>query len=117
LPCESIGDVNSDGNLDVLDIVLLVNCIVNNTPDECPCSDANNDGNLNVLDIINIVNMILNTALPDDCGLEPDIGPCDGLCPRYFYNQQTEECEMFYWGCCEGIVPFETLEDCESTCY
>jgi len=117
LPCESIGDVNSDGNLDVLDIVLLVNCIVNNTPEECPCSDANNDTNLNVLDIINIVNMILNTALPDDCGLEPDIGPCDGLCPRYFYNQQTEECEMFYWGCCEGIVPFETLDDCEVTCF
>ena len=54
--------------------------------------------------------------LPEECYLEPDIGPCDGVCPRYFYNQETEECEEFSWGCCEGLVPFDTLEECISTC-
>ena len=54
--------------------------------------------------------------LPEECYLEPDVGPCDGVCPRYFYNQETEECEEFSWGCCEGLVPFDTLEECISAC-
>ena len=55
--------------------------------------------------------------LPDSkCYIEPDVGPCDGVCPRYFYNQETEQCEEFSWGCCEGLVPFDTLEECINTC-
>ena len=54
--------------------------------------------------------------LPEECYLEPDVGPCDGICPGYFYNQETEECEEFAWGCCEGMVPFDTLEECINTC-
>ena len=54
--------------------------------------------------------------LPEECYLEPDVGPCDGVCPGYFYNQETEECEEFSWGCCEGLVPFDTLEECINTC-
>ncbi len=54
--------------------------------------------------------------LPEECYLEPDVGPCDGICPRYFYNQETDECEEFSWGCCEGLVPFDTLEECINTC-
>jgi len=54
--------------------------------------------------------------LPVECYLEPDVGPCDGICPRYYYNQETYECEEFSWGCCEGLVPFNTLEECINTC-
>ncbi len=50
------------------------------------------------------------------CITPPGIGPCDGSCPRYFFNSVTGQCEMFYWGCCQGTVPFETLEECQSTC-
>ncbi|NOZ09409.1 MAG: hypothetical protein GXO91_11150 [FCB group bacterium] len=50
------------------------------------------------------------------CVTPPDVGPCDGLCPRYFFNPETDQCELFYWGCCEGTVPFESLEECQQTC-
>ena len=64
-----------------------------------------------------LIDIILNPELlPEECYLEPDVGPCDGVCPRYFYNQETEECEEFAWGCCEGLVPFDTLEECINTC-
>ena len=53
----SLGDVNLDGNLDVLDVVLLVN----NVLDEVftANSDINSDGSVNVLDVVTLVNLIL----------------------------------------------------------
>ena len=60
--CEANGDVNEDGNLNVLDIVALVNVILGSTflSEAQTCSaDVNEDGNLNVLDIVAIVNLIL----------------------------------------------------------
>ena len=56
--CSIIGDINNDIQVNVLDIVYLVNCILLN---ECyECSDLNNDGIVNILDIIDIVNIIIN---------------------------------------------------------
>jgi len=244
------GDVNGDQEINILDIVATVNCIIENIEDECPCSDMNDDGEVNILDVVLMVNMIIEgsnqteilnirygsawscvfaiegwcycehafdisesdvsmTAISwcgdpditttgtissvdwdellslvdrdyflslddaygsmggDDsnyewitiefedvtkmvgftysldmweelsgleslrdylvslstpyyneirCNAEPDIGPCDGACPRYFYNPQTEQCEMFSWGCCNGVVPFETMEECVEMC-
>ena len=57
------GDINQDGNWDVLDIVILVNYIlVNQTPTdlEFNLSDMNSDGILNVLDIVLLVSQILD---------------------------------------------------------
>ena len=57
------GDVNSDNNLDVLDIVLMVNYILGQTvfSDEEICiSDVNQDSNIDVLDIVWGVGIILN---------------------------------------------------------
>ncbi len=119
-PSTEQGDVNADGNLDVLDIVLMVNFIVGITiPDnyEFWASDINADGELNVLDVVQLVNIIVNPPqLPEECLLLPEVGPCDGLCPRFYFNQDTGNCEMFYWGCCDGVVPFETMEECEAAC-
>jgi hypothetical protein len=56
------GDVNGDGNADVLDIVQIVNVILGGDfADECAAesADVNGDGNADVLDIVQIVNMIL----------------------------------------------------------
>ena len=56
--CSIIGDINNDIQVNVLDIVDLVNCVLLN---ECyECSDLNNDGIVNILDIIDIVNIIIN---------------------------------------------------------
>jgi hypothetical protein len=56
------GDVNADGNVNVLDIVTMVNFIMGvNDPTayEACAGDVNGDGSMNVLDIVTIVNMIM----------------------------------------------------------
>ncbi len=56
------GDINSDGYLNVLDIVSMVNIILlTTTPTDCEVSiaDVNFDGAVNVLDIVQVVNWIL----------------------------------------------------------
>ncbi|MBT7377442.1 MAG: hypothetical protein HN820_04735, partial [Candidatus Marinimicrobia bacterium] len=56
------GDVNADGNVNVLDIVTMVNFIMGNndpTAYEACAGDVNEDGSMNVLDIVTIVNMIM----------------------------------------------------------
>jgi len=50
------------------------------------------------------------------CYYIPHTGPCDAAFPRYYYDHEEYECLEFTWGGCGGLVPFETLEDCESSC-
>jgi hypothetical protein len=52
-----LGDMNSDGLLNVLDIVSLVNIILSGETD--PLGDVNLDGDINVLDVVILVNIIL----------------------------------------------------------
>ena len=56
------GDMNQDGNLNVLDIVMIVDLILNNpNPSEMEIllGDLTNDGLVNVLDIVMLVDIIL----------------------------------------------------------
>ncbi len=60
-----LGDLNDDGSINVLDIVLLVNLIINDTtPDNHIqwVADLNIDAILNVLDIVLLVNVILDAS-------------------------------------------------------
>jgi exonuclease III len=58
--CQPLGDMNNDGSYNVLDVVILVNCVLADTCVETDCSgDLNGDGAYNVLDIVNLVNCIL----------------------------------------------------------
>ena len=53
----------------------------------------------------------------EDCQLPFDVGSCDGICPRFFYNAETGQCEPFEFGCCdENANNFLTQEACEATC-
>ena len=57
-----LGDVNSDGEINVLDIVSMVNfALGSDYPNDIEfwSSDINGDGYINVLDIVSIVNIIL----------------------------------------------------------
>jgi len=57
------GDMNIDNNQDIIDVVMLVNVIIYNTPLEPPLdeiADLNSDGELNVLDILILVNIIVS---------------------------------------------------------
>ena len=47
------------------------------------------------------------------CFLSPDPGLCKAAFTRYYYSPKTKKCESFIWGGCDGLVPFETLEDCK----
>ena len=61
-PCPSLGDVNGDGNLNVLDVVVTVNNVLCLDGGDCYdfCADMNQDGILNVLDVVLLVNAVLN---------------------------------------------------------
>jgi len=51
------GDVNDDGLINVLDVVLLINIVLSNEYN--PLADINNDGVIDVLDVVVLVNFIL----------------------------------------------------------
>jgi hypothetical protein len=56
------GDVNDDGQLNVLDVVQIVNYVLGNlefSDSQILSADVNADGLVNVLDIVTLVNMIL----------------------------------------------------------
>ena len=65
--CPELGDLNSDGGWNVLDIVTLANCVLagncadlENNSCAAAAGDLNGDGEYNVLDIVSLVNLILS---------------------------------------------------------
>ena len=55
---ETAGDINEDGSMNVLDVVILANAVL--TGEDLPSGDINGDGVNNVLDIVGLVNNILH---------------------------------------------------------
>ena len=53
-----LGDINEDGQLNVLDIVIVANMVLVGEYDEI--ADVNEDGELNILDLVIMVNLVLN---------------------------------------------------------
>jgi hypothetical protein len=52
------GDLNDDGLVNVLDVVVLVNIVLGQAGED-PAGDLNSDGLINVLDVVILVNIIL----------------------------------------------------------
>ena len=52
----------------------------------------------------------------DRCAFVPDAGLCKCSFENYFFNQETQKCDSFNWGGCNGLIPFETLQECTDTC-
>ncbi|XP_078328890.1 uncharacterized protein LOC111115012 [Crassostrea virginica] len=51
------------------------------------------------------------------CGLPPDVGDCDGVCPRWYYDARVGSCRRFNYGCCGGNANnFKTRQLCENVC-
>ena len=53
-----LGDLNDDGLVNILDVVVLVNIVLGQAGQD-PAGDLNNDGLINVLDVVILVNIIL----------------------------------------------------------
>lgn len=58
----------------------------------------------------------VNNELNDGCSIEPETGPCKAKFTKYYFDFANGVCKEFTWGGCEGVVPFETLEECQQTC-
>ena len=54
-----IGDVDGNGEINVIDIIIVVNIILGDQA-SIGSADLNQDGTIDVLDIINIINIILD---------------------------------------------------------
>ncbi|MBC8428140.1 MAG: hypothetical protein H8D94_01570 [Candidatus Pelagibacter sp.] len=62
------GDVNFDGVINVVDIVLVVNYILDELVpnyEETLAADFNQDGLINVVDVVNMVSVVLDTSIPE----------------------------------------------------
>ena len=59
-----VGDVNHDGTVDILDVVLLVNIILSDGTEEDSSADVNGDGKTDILDVVRLVNIILSGDTP-----------------------------------------------------
>ena len=55
-----LGDLNNDGGINVLDVVILANLVLAED-DSNPAGDLNGDGSQNILDIVILINLILNS--------------------------------------------------------
>ena len=76
----TMGDVNGDSSVDVLDIVQIVGYIVNGDADfDLACADNNGDGAVNVLDIVALVNDILGGGRVNDATSAKLIKSANGL--------------------------------------
>jgi len=82
-PREYLGDVNQDGEINVLDIIRVINVILENEPPpsdyELWAGDVNSDINMDVMDIVILVNYIIGEPLecPDTYFIcEDDLSQC-----------------------------------------
>ena len=50
------------------------------------------------------------------CRMKPDRGPCKALFRVYYFDAGTHSCKEFFWGGCQGAVPFQTLQACRKAC-
>ena len=109
-----LGDLNNDSQINIVDVILIVNAILNGEYNNI--GDLNEDGSLDIIDVVAVVQLILNNnTLPEDCYIIPEVGPCDGICPTYYFNQNTNQCEEFITGCC-GVEAFNTMQGCIDIC-
>ena len=79
--CQEYGDINSDGQINVIDVVLLVSNILDDTINEN--GDINQDDLLNVIDVVLLVDIILNQDNIPETGL--------------FISQQYQENELTFF--------------------
>ncbi|MBU3014421.1 BPTI/Kunitz domain-containing protein [Poseidonibacter lekithochrous] len=54
--------------------------------------------------------------LPKKCFEKPNGGMCKAYFKKYYFDANDKKCKSFVWGGCQGNIPFNTLNECKSTC-
>ncbi|KAA9357257.1 BPTI/Kunitz domain-containing protein [Larkinella humicola] len=67
-----------------------------------------------VLIAISLIGCEKDSIKSPRCELKPESGPCFAAFTRYYYDPSEKVCKSFVWGGCGGVVPFETLAECEA---
>ena len=60
--CEELGDLNLDGIINVVDIIMLVNIIINEE-EYIVSGDIDQDGVINIIDVVALLNIILSNDI------------------------------------------------------
>lgn len=50
------------------------------------------------------------------CSLKPKTGDCKASFRKFYYDTNEKKCKEFVWGGCGGVVPFQTLSECQTSC-
>ena len=58
LSCEG-GDLSQDGILNIVDVIIMINCLLNDNCAYDECFDLNGDQIVNIQDVIDLMNLIL----------------------------------------------------------
>jgi hypothetical protein len=64
--CIYYGDINSDGNIDVVDVIAMVGFVLENndlTPEQILIGDLYPDGLINIYDIVSVISIIMSDSL------------------------------------------------------
>ena len=55
-----LGDVNGDGEVDIVDVTMLISAVLSNKPVEPAVADMNNDGSIDIIDVTELINYVLS---------------------------------------------------------
>ena len=56
----SLGDINLDGQINIIDIVLVIEIILDSDNEYNSSADLNSDSTVDILDVVHLVTIILN---------------------------------------------------------
>ncbi|CDW58606.1 Serine protease inhibitor 2 [Trichuris trichiura] len=60
--------------------------------------------------------MCLKQGKKDPCKQPMDAGPCMAAVDRWYYNQETKDCQQFTYGGCQGNENNFSKQECEEKC-
>lgn len=66
--------------------------------------------------LVGCSNTASHKPLSSACQLSHETGPCRAAFTKYYFDEVAQTCRAFTWGGCDGVVPFDTKEECEQQC-
>ena len=112
---QELGDIDNDGIINVLDLVLLIGFILQTdfpSDSEIFIADYNEDNELNILDVVGIITVILNPEDSIQINSGTSYGECSGYCIQ---NLDIDNGFALFiasgWDWSSGELPDLTIED------